>query len=306
MTGSFSFAVVALVLILCVLPAQAEPQVRQVGKHLYAYISDVDSSCNSTFLVGSRGILVVDTGFDARAGDKLLRAIRKISDLPVRYIVNTHYHRDHQAADGIVGPKALVITTAWTRQRTRDFLKEDFPRLEHRLTGEALKSLHSTRYRLADITFQDQITVWVDDQPVKIFFPGKAHTSGDAMVYFPSEEVLSSGDLFLHRSCPAMDQGSVLNWVRALDKVLKRPLKWVVPGHFELSKRAGLQRFHDYLAALVQQVKQLRASGASLKQVEKEIKLPAFSDFRQYPQYEATFADNAAVVYRELEAGKKQ
>src|SRR6266852_4967978 len=85
-----------LVLLLCGTELWAAPQVKQIGPGFYAYISDNDSSANSAFLVGSKGILVVDTGLNAIEGGKLPKAIRKVSDLPVRYIVNTHFHPDHQ------------------------------------------------------------------------------------------------------------------------------------------------------------------------------------------------------------------
>src|SRR5438874_7337176 len=96
----------------------AAPHVMQIGPGLYAYISDNDASANSTFMVGSKGILVVDTGFDATEGGKLLQAIHGVSSLPVKLIVNTHYHRDHQGGNSVVGPAAVVISTDWTRERT--------------------------------------------------------------------------------------------------------------------------------------------------------------------------------------------
>lgn len=95
----------------------AAPEVKQTGPGLYAYISDNDSSSNSTFLVGSEGILVVDTGLDATEGAKLLKAIRQISDLPVQYIVNTHHHPDHQGGNSTVGPSAVVISTDFLVRR---------------------------------------------------------------------------------------------------------------------------------------------------------------------------------------------
>jgi len=96
----------------------ATPSVKSIGPGLYAYISDNDSSSNATFLVGSKGILVVDTGFDGQEGGKLLQAIRGVSSLPVQFIVNTHYHRDHQGGNSVVGPSAVVISTDYTRDRT--------------------------------------------------------------------------------------------------------------------------------------------------------------------------------------------
>ena len=87
---------------------RASPVPKQIGPGLYAYISDNDGSANSTFLVGKDGILVVDTGVDAKEGGKLLTAIRSVSNLPVKYIVNTHYHPDHQGGNSVVGPAAVA------------------------------------------------------------------------------------------------------------------------------------------------------------------------------------------------------
>src|SRR5262245_28704735 len=91
----------------------ASASVQKIGPDLYAYISENDASANSTFLVGDRGILVVDTGLNSQEGGKLLEEIRRISPLPVRWIVNTHYHPDHRVGNSVVGPDAILITTAY-------------------------------------------------------------------------------------------------------------------------------------------------------------------------------------------------
>ena len=95
----------------------ASASVQKIAPDLYAYISENDASANSTFLIGDSGILVVDTGLNAAEGRKLLAAIRKISPLPVRWIVNTHYHPDHRGGNSVVGPDAVVISTAFTRDQ---------------------------------------------------------------------------------------------------------------------------------------------------------------------------------------------
>jgi cyclase len=266
----------------------ATPQVKQIGPGLYAYISDNDSSANSTFLVGSKGILVVDTGFDAKEGGKLLQAIRGVSPLPVLFIVNTHYHRDHQGGNSTVGPSAAVISTDWTRERTLAAMQS------------ASASEHSI-FQPADVTFQEKLTIHLDPYSAEIYFPGKAHTSGDALVYFPQQRAIAMGDLFLNRCSPAMDVGSAENWIRALDQVLAKPLEAVVPGHFELATKADLQRFRDYLGDLFQQVRALREKSAKLEQVRHDIHMEKYSDFRQYPQYHATFSDNAETIYQQLQ-----
>src|SRR5579884_3468478 len=173
----------------------AGPKTQSLGNGLFAYISDNAASSNSVFLAGKECILVVDTGFDGTAGEKLLRAIRAISPLPVRYIINTHYHRDHQAANGIVGPQAEIITTAFSRSATLAFLQNDLPRLKERLTGEALASLDSVAYRVATIT-TDKADIYIDNHPVHIEYRGPAHTMGDLIVEFPEQRVIATGDLF--------------------------------------------------------------------------------------------------------------
>ena len=260
---------------------------KQIGTSLYAYISDNDSSANSTFLVGDTGILVVDTGLNASEATKLLHAIRRVSSLPVWYVVNTHYHPDHQGGNAVVGPAAVVISTHFTRDRTLQLIKTP--------------SMEAFHFHPADLTFQQQMTLHLDPYSVEIYFPGKAHTSGDALVYFPQQHAISMGDLFLNRSSPAMDNGSVESWIQALDHVLELPVENIVPGHFELATKSELKRFRDYLNDLYQQVQALKHNNKTLEQVRHDIHMEKYSDFRQYPKFEATFADNAAVVYQQMQ-----
>jgi cyclase len=268
--------------------AIAEPVVKQIGTGLYTYISDNDASANSTFLVGDAGILVVDTGLNETEAAKLLSAIRRVSPLPVKFIVNTHYHPDHQGGNLVVGRSAVVISTDFARERT--------------LAVQKAPGMEGFHFSPADLTFEQQVTLHLDPYAVQIYFPGKAHTSGDALVYFPQQHAISMGDLFLNRSSPAMDDGSVENWIRALDHVLGLPLENVVPGHFELGTKSDLTRFRDYLHDLYQQVKALKQKNKTLEQVRHDIHMEKYSDFRQYPKYQATFGDNAATIYRQLQA----
>jgi len=231
---------------------------------------------------------VVDTGFDATEGGKLLQAIRGVSSLPVQYIVNTHYHRDHQAGNSVVGPSAVVISTGWTRERTLEVMR-------------SAPLPEPSVYRPAEVTFQHRLTIHLEPYSAEVYFPGKAHTSGDALVYFPQQQAIATGDLFLNNSSPAMDQGSAENWIHALDQVLAKPLLAVVPGHFDLATRVELQRFRDYLNDLYGQVRALYKKGAKAEDVRHGIHMEKYKDFRQYPQFDATFADNAEVIYHQLQ-----
>jgi alkyl sulfatase BDS1-like metallo-beta-lactamase superfamily hydrolase len=101
-----------------------------------------------------------------------------------------------------------------------------------------------------------------------------------------------------------MDDGDMENWIAALDHILTLPIKHVIPGHFELATKRELQQFRDYLADLRNQVARMHGQGMPLTQIQDSLNLPAYKKIRQYPQYEATFKDNAATYYGQLERRK--
>jgi cyclase len=141
---------------------------------------------------------------------------------------------------------------------------------------------------------------------VRIYHPGPAHTQGDLIVYFSDERAISTGDLFLTNSCPAMDDGDLENWITALDHMLALPVEQVVPGHFELATKSELQHFRNYLADLRDQVAGMYRKGMPLDRIQAALALDAYKNFRQYPDYEATFKDNAAAYYQQLAKRRSQ
>jgi len=262
--------------------------VHKLGPDLYAYISNNDSSANSTFLVADNGILVVDTGLNEQEGRKLLDEIRKVSALPVRWIVNTHYHPDHRGGNSTVGPDAVIISTAYTRERTLGPKSKATEASGPLPVYETISSVTET------------LVLNVGGHEVRIYHTGPAHTLGDLVVYFPDQHAIATGDLFLTNSCPAMDDGDMDNWISALDHMLTLPIDHVVPGHFEVATKEQLLRFRGYLSELRQQVARMKQDGLSLEQLQRHLDMKSFKDFRQWPQYEATFADNAAAYYKQL------
>jgi glyoxylase-like metal-dependent hydrolase (beta-lactamase superfamily II) len=278
--------------------SQTHGAVQKIGADLYAYISANDASANATFLVSDQGVLVVDTGLNEQEGQKLLEEIRKISSGPVRWIVNTHYHPDHRGGNSVVGPDAVVISTAFTREQV---LRS--PEEPTRKKGQE----HALNYTLNQITGftpgdQGALSLVFGGHEVRIYHPGPAHTHGDLVVYFPEQQAIATGDLFLNGSCPAMDDGDMENWVAALDHILDLPVEHVVPGHFALATKTELRHFRDYLADLRGQVSRMSSRGMTLEQVKNGLNLGPYKDLRQFPQYEATFADNATAYYQQLQA----
>ncbi len=276
----------AELLLLLAAPAHAAERPTPLGTDLYACISTNPASANSTFLVGRDGILVVDPGLNEEEAGKCLAQIRTVSALPIRYVVNTHYHLDHQGGNSTYMPGAVIVSTAWTRGRTTA-LKNSTP-------SELPASVVP-----AQVTFNSSLTIHLEPYTVEVRSGAPGHTLGDAYVYFPRQKAIAAGDLFMGHACPAMDEGSVRHWIATLNAFLATPAQTFVPGHFEIGSREDVRFFRDYLADLEWQVAALSAQGYTLEQVKAMVRPGRFQVLRQFPQYEATFADNAAVVYRQ-------
>jgi cyclase len=289
-------------LLASVLAPSSKPHVEKLAPDLYAYVSENDHSANSTFLIGQHAILVVDTGLNELEGQKLLTEIRAISSLPVRFIVNTHYHPDHQGGNGIVGPDAIVISSAFTRKRTLQLISG--MQESGGTMSDANASLPS--FRAATEVLEQKLTIFLDAIPVEIASVGPAHTMGDVYVYFPKQRTLATGDLYLTNCSPAMDVGSVSNWIQALNTMLRLPVDHFVSGHFEVGTPATMTRFRDYLAELYAQVEELQRAGLSVTALRARIDMKKYADFRQYPQFHATFADNAEAIFQQLAGSRRE
>ena len=294
-----------LLLAIAAPPACPAGTVQELGNHLYAYISANNHSSNSAFLIGSNGIFVVDTGLNPGEGSKLLSQIQKVSRLPVRYILTTHYHPDHQGANGL-WPDATIISTEFTRARTLQLIAAEVKNRPAAPSPSDLSMRSLPQFRAAALTFTGKITLYTGKVSVEIYAAGAAHTGGDAFAYFPRQGVVATGDLYITNSCPDIDHGNVAHWVQVLDFILSLPASHFVPGHFGLGSRAQVQRFRDYLADLYAQVQQMYKSGATLEEVRHGVHMEKYADFRQFPKFGATFADNAAEVYRELAEARQR
>ena len=231
----------------------AELKINKVHDDLYEIEGD---GGNVAVLVTSEGILLVDDKFD-QDHDAILAKIKTVSQQPVKYVINTHYHQDHSGGNAKFLPTADVIST----QNARTNILE---KKQSNVTGPAVSP--------ARIVFTDETALFLGGKEVRARFFGRGHTNGDAMVYFPQLKTVHTGDLMAGTS-PLIDYnggGSVLEWTKTLDAAMS---KWdfdtVIPGHGAVTNKAGLKKYRDDVAKLQTRVRGLIKGGKSETEVAK-------------------------------------
>ena len=219
-----------------------------------------ESGSNAGFLIGAEGVLVVDTFENPAAAQKMLQAIRQNTKLPVKYVVNTHYHLDHVAGNAVFASAGAVIMAhqnvrAWERTENLKFFGEK-PTSAQRTMVEAMY--------LPDVTYAQGATAYIGtNRGVQLRFM-LGHTGGDTVVYDAESNVLFCGDLFWNKTLPNLIDASTKEWIETLDTLVKEyPTARFVPGHGEKSGSAeDVKAFRGYLAYLRDQIASAQASEA--------------------------------------------
>jgi len=212
---------------------------------------------------GPDGVFLVDDQF-APLTDKIRAAIAEISDRPLRFVLNTHWHADHTGGNENLG-KSGVLIVAHDNVRKRMSVEQFMAAFDRRVPA-------SPPAALPVITFGEDVTFHVNGHDVHVFHVAPAHTDGDAIVHFRGADAVHMGDTFFTGRYPFIDTGSggsVDGVIAAADRVLAfaGPRTKIIPGHGALSDRAGLQSYRDMLAVVRERVAAGIAKGQGVDQV---------------------------------------
>jgi glyoxylase-like metal-dependent hydrolase (beta-lactamase superfamily II) len=288
------------------------------GIHLFTTqpYGDVGLDGNSVAVISNDGVLVFDTNGTPAAAAAVLAEIRKLTPLPVKYIVNSHWHWDHWYGTEVYKksfPDAKVITHEKTRELMMgpalafnkpgldaqlpgyldDLAKRvsaadsatppppSLPRMKSALSMGRffLEQKRSVHHIFAEMTFKDRLTLHMGDREIQILNFGRAVTPGDALVYLPREKIVLVGDLIVNPITFALG-GYPMEWLAALEKVDQLDASLWVTGHNEpLRDKILLHATMDVFRDLLRQGKEAKAKGLDPDQAKEAI-LPSLKDLK--------------------------
>jgi len=309
--------------------------IKPVADGVYAAIAKpaYKVNCNAAIILLDDTVLVVDTHSKPSAARALIEQIKKLTDKPVRYVVNTHFHWDHyqgnQAYPSSWPAGVEIISSEATRANIE---QRGIPRVKHEIVTmpqeiENLKNdldmasdleqkeqlrvnllqaetylaeLKSMQVTLPSVTFDHSLILHRPSKTVEILWLGNAHTNGDVFVYLPREKVLVTGDA-LHGWTPYMGDSYPFDWIQTLDAAEKLDFDQVIGGHGDVMP--GKERFDlwkHYFRDLMDEVAQAYARGASLEDAEKVVSKTLIAKYADKfdPGFPKSVIGNIAKAYQ--------
>ncbi len=210
---------------------------------------------NVAVYITPEGLILIDDMYD-RNYAAVMDQVRKLSPLPVRYVLNTHHHDDHAGANNSMDSSVQLISHRNARTQMVRINQPGKPRL----------------------TFADEFEIHLGGKEVRAYHYGRGHTSGDVIVYFPELKTIHSGDIFLTNATtarpalPYMDYaagGSALEWTQVLDATAKLDFDTIIPGHGPLSDRAGLAQWRAAFVTMRDRIGAMVRRGDSKEAISK-------------------------------------
>ena len=234
---------------------------KKISSNLYEILGGRGATAG--VYIGDNGVLLIDAKMDKTSVDQVIEGIGKITDKPIKYLVNTHSDNDH-----IAGNRYFPQTVTFVAHENcrKDFFGPD-------------RSGNSSEWNKPDllpfvpsITFRDKMDIYLGSKKVELWYFGVGHTTGDTVLYFPEEKTAFIGDqIFMTRPqlIHSYKGGNSFEHVKTLTKMLETiDAEKFCSGHSEITDRAGIKNHIAQMKKMQEKVKKLMAEGKNLEQIK--------------------------------------
>ncbi|MEP6622506.1 MAG: MBL fold metallo-hydrolase [bacterium] len=244
--------------------------------------SDLSTGGNVAASIGPDGILLVDNMFD-EMNARLRKALDSVSTLPIRIVMNTHYHNDHVQGNLTLGKTATIIA-------------------QENVLKRVSQGKYAGKYPMA--VFTHEFTAHFNGEDIRIVHFGPGHTDGDAVVFFPNAKVIHMGDLFFNGMFPGIYPeagGDVRHLIVVLERVLGNfpPETKVIPGHGDV---ATMDELRDYVTMLKETVAAAERGIKANQSVDVLAQQPAFTKYARLGEGGAqTLPQFVAMLVKQLQ-----
>ncbi|MEP7314237.1 MAG: MBL fold metallo-hydrolase [Pseudomonadota bacterium] len=257
-------------------------ELKQLTPNVYAFIQrEVAGQSNlsvSNFgiVAGPRSLLAIDAGGGPQHARNFIAAAKPLGK-PFDRVVISHEHPDHIV--GLTQFPADIEIVAQEETRAQ-MVKMGQPATPAYWSTNAAwgRAGDVNRVILPTVTFRDRMSVYYGDTQVDFVWPGRAHTSGDALIRLPKERIIFMGDIGFFGVTPLNGSGFIVDWIKVCDNLLQDPgIETIVPGHGPVGGKADLKDMRDYLALLLTEGRRSYDAGISAGRAAAQIQLGKYA-----------------------------
>jgi glyoxylase-like metal-dependent hydrolase (beta-lactamase superfamily II) len=246
-------------------PAYADNGLVRITDHVYAYVDSNEASpansfgANAGIIIGEKEIAVIDTLVSSKEAKRFIRDIRKISDKPIKYVVNTHYHLDHSFGNSEFDKLgATIISHENCGDEMRLKAAEGLAGAEN--YGLTPEDMAGTEIAYPDVTFTDQLQLDLGDVKVNLIYVTSSHSKGSILVHVPEEKVVFAGDILFTDFHPYMGDGDIKGWQQTLDYLAALDADKIIPGHGPLSSKKDVADMKAYITVFDKKAREVAAN----------------------------------------------
>lgn len=272
-----------------------ESRTVEVWKNLFTVTHGEGIDSNTTFLITKEGVIVIDTGSTPAEARRVKEAIRKQTELPILYTINTHYHGDHSFGNQVFKDSHTIIA----HENVRKALEYESGKAHlDRFKTFNIPGMEETVVTPPNMIFKEKMDIWAGEYHLQLIHaPG--HTDGDLFIYIEALKTLITGDLVLNGKIPYMGDAYIADWMKSLEYLADLDAEIYIPGHGEPGGKPVLIAMRHYLIELRRRVVKEIEKGSSIKETQDAIR-PIFEEkYRSWKKLEWLDA-NIERAYREF------
>jgi len=290
---------VSLLPLRLVVAQELGPNIRKITDGIYVYVgTNLNSNCG--IVLTQEGVVLIDSGHNPTDSRAILDAVKKLTPLPIRYLIDTEPHPDHTTGHFVFAPPAIIIGHQGAGESMRG-RERDAPGRIEKLAGtsaEIRSALQGYRFVTPHVEYRDKMTLNVGERSFELFYQKNVHSEADTAVWLPRERVLLSASGIVVNQFNIFRPNVTIPDILAAAKTMKalNP-EFVVPGHGIPGTVKIFEDTEKYYALLLERVGKLVKAGKSLNEIQKEVKMPEYDHWATKER----FPTNVEAAYRAVQ-----
>jgi len=261
-------------------PAGVVLETRRLADGVYALLANTPFTDNSGFVVGTDAVLVIDSQFNGQMGRQVLEAVRRVTDKPIRYLVNTNAFGDHTLGNYIFPAATQIVANRRTLEALKKTTAGEIRQRMAPTVGNDLSVFDGVELRLPDVAFDEEWSVDLGGRRVEARFFGQGMSPNDTVVYVPGARVVWTGNLiFGAGTIPWAQAGGIAAYRQTLDRLSKTlDVATIVPGHGALVGGDTIATYQRYLETVERAAADAVGRGVSFEDFVSTAQIPVGFD----------------------------